>query len=224
MAWSMPDETEKFTVPQMVENFDLKRVSLGGPVFDQAKLTWLNERYIREDYDKEGFAKLVTQWALNSGYLDPMIELVQPRAKVLSDLGQMTAFFFSGMLELELADFTEQDKDLRKVPQETMLQWLQWGLWRLEALRTWDAQSISAEMQLLAEHFEVKQRVFNKPFFVALSGTTVSTPLYRSMEVLGADMTRARLRHGVKALTGGVGLSGKKQKKWKKSFDSAFRR
>ena len=34
MGWSMPDEREKFTLNEMIENFDMKRVSLGGPVFD----------------------------------------------------------------------------------------------------------------------------------------------------------------------------------------------
>nr|WP_306288157.1 glutamate--tRNA ligase family protein [Pseudoalteromonas sp. WY3] len=33
MGWSMPDEREKFTLNEMIENFDMKRVSLGGPVF-----------------------------------------------------------------------------------------------------------------------------------------------------------------------------------------------
>ncbi|HNH45263.1 MAG TPA: glutamate--tRNA ligase, partial [Agitococcus sp.] len=42
MGWSMPDEREKFSLTDMIEHFDLKRVSLGGPIFDVAKLSWLN--------------------------------------------------------------------------------------------------------------------------------------------------------------------------------------
>src|ERR1039458_7507007 len=40
MAWSMPDGEEKFSLPEMVEKFDLQRISMGGPVFDIKKLTW----------------------------------------------------------------------------------------------------------------------------------------------------------------------------------------
>jgi len=42
MGWSMPDEREKFTLAEMIEHFDIQRVSLGGPIFDVEKLNWLN--------------------------------------------------------------------------------------------------------------------------------------------------------------------------------------
>ncbi len=34
MGWSMPDEREVFTLQDMMDNFDIQRVSLGGPIFD----------------------------------------------------------------------------------------------------------------------------------------------------------------------------------------------
>ncbi|MDY7026521.1 MAG: glutamate--tRNA ligase, partial [Pseudomonadota bacterium] len=47
MGWSMPDEREKFTLDEMVAEFDIQRVSLGGPVFDVEKLRWLNGQWLR---------------------------------------------------------------------------------------------------------------------------------------------------------------------------------
>src|SRR5690606_26897028 len=46
MGWSMPDEREKFSLEEMVEHFDIQRVSLGGPIFDVEKLAWLNGQWI----------------------------------------------------------------------------------------------------------------------------------------------------------------------------------
>src|SRR5690554_7794096 len=46
MGWSMPDEREKFTLEEMFEHFDIRRVSLGGPVFDVEKLRWLNSIWL----------------------------------------------------------------------------------------------------------------------------------------------------------------------------------
>ena len=43
----MPDEREVFTLQDMVENFDVQRVSLGGPIFDVEKLNWLNGQWIK---------------------------------------------------------------------------------------------------------------------------------------------------------------------------------
>ena len=48
MGWSFGGDREKFTLAEMVEVFSWDRISLGGPVFDLDKLTWLNEKYIHE--------------------------------------------------------------------------------------------------------------------------------------------------------------------------------
>ena len=47
MGWSMPDDRELFSVDEMTAQFDIGRVSTGGPVFDLAKLDWMNGQYIR---------------------------------------------------------------------------------------------------------------------------------------------------------------------------------
>ena len=49
----MPDEREKFTLDEMLSEFDIHRVSLGGPVFDIEKLSWLNGIWIREELSDE---------------------------------------------------------------------------------------------------------------------------------------------------------------------------
>src|SRR5690554_6994913 len=48
MGWSMLDEREKFSLSEMVEHFDIQRLSLGGPIFGVEKLAWLNGQWIRE--------------------------------------------------------------------------------------------------------------------------------------------------------------------------------
>src|SRR5690554_8050231 len=53
MGWSMPDEREKFSLSEMVEHFDIQRVSLGGPIFDVEKLAWLNGQWIRDLSDRK---------------------------------------------------------------------------------------------------------------------------------------------------------------------------
>ncbi|MEQ8952686.1 MAG: glutamate--tRNA ligase, partial [Gammaproteobacteria bacterium] len=47
MGWTLPSGEEKFTLAQMETEFDISRVSQGGPIFDIEKLNWLNGRYIR---------------------------------------------------------------------------------------------------------------------------------------------------------------------------------
>lgn len=216
MAWSMPDGEEVFSLESMAERFELDRVSLGGPVFDLDKLRWLNGRYLREQLDADAFAAAVSAWALNPAYLRSIIPLVQQRVTALSDLGELTAHFFKGA-DLKL---TPEALASKKLTTEQVTQALAWGLWRLEALRTWDAASISEVLRHTAELLGHKTRDFMPPFFIAISGSAVSTPLFETMEVIGPDLSRARVRAALEVLGG---VSKKQEKRWREELERALR-
>ena len=55
MGYTLPDQREIFDLNEMSETFDIKRMSLGGPIFDIAKLKWLNGRYLREELSSRMF-------------------------------------------------------------------------------------------------------------------------------------------------------------------------
>lgn len=76
MGWTMPTGEEKFSLTEMTDNFDINRVSLGGPVFDAEKLNWLNGRYIREDMNTEQFVQALKDWAFNDDYINKFLSLI----------------------------------------------------------------------------------------------------------------------------------------------------
>lgn len=210
MGWSMPDEREKFSLEEMIENFDITRVSLGGPIFDVEKLKWLNGGWLREELSVEALAERIQKWALNKDNLMRMLPDIQKRIEVMSDIAPLAGFFFSGMLALDEEAFAHkklEPTDVKKV--------LQFGLWKLEALRVWDEENITEALLALAEKMDIKMRDLMAPYFVAISGQTSSTPVLSAMSILGPDMSRARLRHAVTVLGG---VSKKETKRWDKEF------
>ena len=209
MGWSMPDESEKFSLQQMIDSFDIQRVSLGGPIFDQEKLSWLNGQWVRE-LSTEQFAEKVKTWALNSDYLMQIAPLVQGRVEVFSDLAPLGGFFLQGMLNIAEADFEH-----KKLEKDEVVKILQFTLWALEATGQWDKDAISGVVTGLASALDVKMRDFVFPLFIAIAGTSASTSVLDSMVVLGPDLTRARLRHGINILGG---LSKKQLKKAEKEY------
>ena len=62
MGYTLPDQREMFSLDELCETFDLKRVSLGGPVFDVEKLKWLNGRYLREKMNHEEVLEKLINW------------------------------------------------------------------------------------------------------------------------------------------------------------------
>lgn len=210
MGWSMPDEREKFSLEEMIGEFDIQRVSLGGPIFDVEKLKWLNGLWLREDLTLEALADRIQSWAFNRDNLMRMLPDIQKRVELMSDIAPLAGFFLSGMLDLQAEDFAH-----KKLDQDQVRKILQFGLWELEALRSWTDQSITETLTALAEKMEFKLRDFMAPYFVAIAGQASSTPVLSSMAILGSDMTRARLRHAVQVLGG---VSKKEMKRWEKEY------
>ena len=93
---------------------------------------------------------------------------------------------------------------------------MQCVLWVLEREQTFTADVIQGQFRRLSEALGLSMRDLTRPFYVAMSGETVSLPLFQSMEILGPDLVRARIRRAIDVLGG---ISGKRMKKLRKRFD-----
>ena len=210
MGWSMPDESEKFSLAQMTAHFDIQRVSLGGPIFDVEKLRWLNGMWIREDLDQAQLAQRLVDWAYNEANLMKVLPHAQKRMEILSDFAPLAGFLVSGTLPLSEASFAQL-----KGEREELVKLLQFALWRLEALRHWSRDTIWDDLKRLADSLEVKIKELLAPLFVAIAGSSASFSVVDSMELLGPDMSRARLRHAIEVLGG---VSKKAAKRLEKEY------
>ncbi|OHY97187.1 glutamate--tRNA ligase [Salinicola sp. LHM] len=210
MGWSMPDEREKFSLDDMMAHFDIQRVSLGGPVFDLDKLTWLNGVYIREDLDDAALLKALRDWAFNEAYIGQILPQIRPRISTLSDAMPLAGHFFAGLPDVREASFADLDLE-----RDTLVALLQFLVWRLETVTRWEKEELLAQVKLLAEHFELKMKAFLAPVFIAVTGSAHSTSVLDAMAILGSDMTRARLRHAIEVLGG---VSKKQAKRLEKQY------
>lgn len=210
LGWSMPDEREKFSIAEMIEHFDIQRISLGAPVFDAQKLAWLNGRWIREELDDDAFADRLAEWALNKDHLMQFVPLIKERVDIFSEVVPMTSFLLAGML-----DYSEDAFNLKKLDHPLIKKILQFSLWDLETLQHWDGDRINDLLAIIAESLDMKLSEFLLPLFIAISGKSVSPPLFDSMEVLGPDLSRARLRQAINVLGG---ISKKENKRLEKEY------
>ncbi|MBM7060856.1 glutamate--tRNA ligase [Pseudomonas sp. UL073] len=211
MGWSMPDEREKFSLAEMIEHFDLSRISLGGPIFDLEKLSWLNGQWLRE-LPVERFAAEVQKWAFNREHLMQIAPHVQGRVETFSQIAPLASFFFMGGVAPDAKLFEH-----KKLSAEQVRQVLQLILWKLEALRQWEKERITGCIQAVAEHLELKLRDVMPLIFPAITGQASSVSVLDAMEILGADLSRFRLRQAVELLGG---VSKKETKEWEKLYAS----
>lgn len=209
MGWSMPDEREKFSLAEMIAAFDIQRVSLGGPVFDVEKLSWLNGLWLRELDDEQLLDELL-QWSFNREFIRPLLPHLKSRAETLSQVVEKGAFCFTGLGEVSAEAFSQAGRST-----EQQREWLQYYLWALEELRDWQREALFAEAKKLADLLGVKIKDFLFPVFVAIAGTSASFSVADSMAIIGSDISRARLRQAIEVLGG---ISKKQLKKLEKNW------
>ncbi|TXJ10537.1 MAG: glutamate--tRNA ligase [Acinetobacter sp.] len=207
MGWSMPDEREKFTLTEMIEHFNIQRVSLGGPIFDVEKLHWLNGQYLKAMTPAQLLDTLLL-WQGHRSKLEEIAAAIQPRINLLSEAVNWSGFYFNHMPAVTAEQF-----ESKKLTTEQVRQSLQFAIWRLESLFTWNNDTVSQTLMDLANQMDIKLRDFMPTFFIAIAGSTSSTPVMQSMVTIGADLTFARLRHALEI----VGAPSKKEDKaWQK--------
>ncbi|MBT6432854.1 MAG: glutamate--tRNA ligase, partial [Deltaproteobacteria bacterium] len=197
MGWTMPDGEEKFTVEKMVKEFDFGRISLGGPVFDMQKLTWLNGLYLRERPSAE-IVKDLRALLLSDDMLLEVAELMHERIDKLEDFIDKASFFFGGDCVYD-ASATKMLLPKKRTPKE-MAEALLKAAEVIDTLPDLELDSLKEAMNALREELELKGKEFFMPLRIAVTGRKDSPPLFESMVVLGKEKCRRRLRNAANHL------------------------
>lgn len=199
MGWSFGNDREKFTLQEMIDVFAWDRISLGGPVFDLAKLTWLNEKYLHE-LDYERLADAFLDWRMNKEFLLRVLPLVRERVKKLDEIVPAIEYFFSGDL-----DYTAVYPDMLVpdvAPADIGKQLLAF-IDRFEARDGWSAANLEEEARAWVEATGWKSKHAFMLLRLAVTGRKASPPLFDTMAVLGKEMTRRRLRKAAELIASG---------------------
>jgi glutamyl-tRNA synthetase len=191
MGWSMPDEREKFNLEEMIEAFTFDRVSLGGPVFDVEKLTWLNGTYIREQ-PVERFVERLGDELFSRERLAAIAPLFQERVEKLEDFIDKAPYFFCGDVAYD-DEATRAMVPKKKEPRE-VAKALGSVLEIVDSLPAVTAAALEPRLRELCDRLEWKAKDLFMPVRIAVTGRKATPGLFETMEVLGKERCRRRLR------------------------------
>ncbi|GAA2779206.1 glutamate--tRNA ligase [Saccharopolyspora taberi] len=200
LGWSISEDRDVFGLDEMVEAFDIGRVSSNPARFDQKKADAINSAHLRA-LAPDDFVDRVVPYLVDGGVLpaeptEAQLEivraaapLVQERLIVLSDAVGMMRFLFAG------DDFQPDPASAEKALGEDARPVLEAAVAALDALPEWRTEAIeSALKESVVDGLGIKPRKAFAPVRVAVTGRTVSPPLYESMELLGREVSLRRLR------------------------------
>jgi glutamyl-tRNA synthetase len=190
MGYSLPDGREVFGFDEMVETFDWQRVNAVGPVFDLDKLHWLNGHYIRELPTEELAERIVRYLGVDGPAADVVrraTPLVQERMAVLREAREMLGFLLVDELVVE-PDAAAKQLTSAQLPV------VEAARGALDAVGDWTAPVIEAALRsAVVDGLGLKPKHAFGPIRVAVTGRTVSPPLFESLELLGRARTLRRL-------------------------------
>ncbi|MFC1961950.1 glutamate--tRNA ligase [Chloroflexota bacterium] len=210
LGWALDDKTELFSGEQLVANFSLERVSRTAAVFNHEKLYWMNGVYLRslevEDFTRralpfleEGLPVRAAR-PLSVDYVRRMVPLIQERAKTLAEVPELTEFFFLDKLEYAAGLLIG-----KKMDKAMALKALEVSLERLRPSSRFDEESLEGMLRPLAEELQMKAGQLFGTLRTALTGRTVSPPLFQTMVVLGKERSLERIGAALAKLSGGEG-------------------
>lgn len=201
LGWSPGDDRENVTMKELTELFTVEKVHSSPARFDMKKLEAINGDKIRAltiDEFLDWSLPFLTKAGVVSGSADEIalvklaLPLIQERIIMLSEVPAMLKFLF-------VKNFAVEADSVSKITDDASKQVLERSLKELEPLATWTHESIEAALRSsLIEEMGLKPRIAFGAVRIATTGSTISPPLFESMELLGKEASLARIRAGIK--------------------------
>jgi glutamyl-tRNA synthetase len=197
-GWAIAEDREEFTLDEFVASFELSKVTLGGPVFDLEKLTWMNGKYVRRLTVPQLLERLRGD-LLSDEYLLKVLALVHERIEKLEDFVEYSRFFFVGELEYD-SEVRAKLVAKRHTPPQTAQALNRLLEENLDQLLDWQATRIEETMRAFCDANGWKTSDLFMPVRVAVTGKAATPPLFETMSVLGKETCRRRLHHAIETL------------------------
>ena len=202
LGWSPEDNTEIFTLDELVKKFDYHHLSKSPAVFDYTKLKWMNGEYFKAmDADRfyamaEPYLKEALSENLN---LRKIAAMVQTRIEVFPDIQEMVDFF-EELPEYDVEMYTHKKM---KTSKESSLEVLTELLPLLEEQTDYSNDALYQTLLSYVEKKGCKNGYVMWPVRTAVSGKQM-TPAGATeiMEILGKEESLARIRTGIGKLQG----------------------
>lgn len=201
MGYSMDGEEEVYSLDTLIREFNPRRIGKSGAVFDVRKLNWMNKSYLSQSESPEVLLQQLKSWLWNDEFFLRLLPLCQTRISTLSEVLELSAFFFSVYPEYQVEQLLPSGTGITKEQAAILLHSF---VKYIELEDLWIKDSFYQASKWLAQTFGIHHKKVVIPLlYVAITGKKQGLPLFDSMEILGKPRTRARLTHA-EALLGGV--------------------
>lgn len=193
---------ELFSVKELIDKFDLKRVQRSGAIFDEKRLQWMNGHYIRQLSNDELLIKFNHFWPIEANSYDDSYKIkvlssLKDRLKFGEELTNLSLFFFKE-LPVNL-DLIKEHKQLSTYSNETLKKLLENSLVILNK-NDFSIDNLQESLNnLLVSNSEKPVTLFSL-IRIAITETTSSPGLAETLNILGREKSIERIKKLIEAL------------------------
>lgn len=204
LGWSPVGEEEIFDREEFVARFDEKRLSKSPAFFDNNKLTWINNQYVKKQPLERIVALsiphlikagVVTEQdvAGNKEWFDKLISLYQPQMSYGAEIVELTDLFFRKELEFGQEELSILQQETTKVVFEDLIS-------KLTAGEDFNAESIKVLIKSIQKDTGIKGKNLFMPIRIAATGQMHGPELNLSLELLGKATVLERINAALNIL------------------------
>jgi len=200
LGWSPGDDVENITMKQLTEMFTVEKVHSSPARFDMKKLEAINGDKIRaltlDDFLKWSLpfltkADVITGTDAEIELVKKALPLIQERIIMLNEVPKMLKFLFT-------TNFSVDAESVSKITDDGSKEVLRRSVKELETVSEWNHENIEAVLRAsLIEEMALKPRIAFTALRIATTGSTISPPLFESMELLGKEACLLRINAGL---------------------------
>ena len=211
LGWSYGEKTTIFSIKELTEKFNLDSINKKPAKFDYSKLLWMNGCYIR-NMEKSRLKKLLEkqirdflagkdtsvledQTERPGSIIEKILPLVKERIKTIKgSIDLVKPFFVKIKYTNELAVYFK-NKDINA------LDILKKSYHALSGIDKFSSEHIEKDLRSLSEKQGLNLRKTAEVIRIAVWGSTVSPPLFKTMEILGKELTLSRINEYLKIIS-----------------------
>ena len=207
LGWNDGTEQEIYTREELIQKFSLDRIQNSGARYDEVKLLWMNGQWIRKLVDEQGIDAFYPRTAgfwpdsaktFSDDYKKQVLSIIYDRLKTLSDLKEMTGYFFEDP-QFDIEQLLT-NKFLKKLSEQELIDLLTTSINSLSSISTWDEPALKDTLNDLLVKTGQKPAVLFSLIRLSVSFAPFSPSLDLTLNVLGKQVVLARLHKVAEAL------------------------
>jgi len=198
LGWNPGTERELFSLEELVQEFDLKRVSKSGAKFNPDKTKWFQQQYMQTKSDVELtdlFIPILEEKgiSIDKNYIQKVIASIKERAVFVDDFWALSSFFFATPSEYDA-------KNVKKNWKEGTSDLMQELITIITLIENFSSENTEKVIKEWISNKEIGFGKIMQPLRLSLVGKLAGPHLFDIMAMIGKEETIKRLENTIKKL------------------------